>query len=111
MAGKSREALEAARQLRALMSEDLLRAAPGYDWYAAQGYAVQMRFQQWPALLAEREPSAELPGLHTGYLHARASALAATGKWRRRAACWRNSKPRWRTYRRTMARVSIDSSM
>jgi hypothetical protein len=80
MAGKSREALEAARQLRALMSEDLLRAAPGYDWYAAQSYAVQMRFQQWPALLAEAEPSAELPGLHAGYLHARASALAATGK-------------------------------
>lgn len=79
MAGKRDEALKAAHELRALMSEPLLRAAPGYDWYAAQSYAVQLRFKQWQALLAEAEPSADLHGLHAGYLHARASALAATG--------------------------------
>lgn len=79
MAGKSQEALDAVHQLRALLTEPLLRAAPGYDWYVAQGYAVELRFRRWSVILAEPEPSADLLGLHAGYLHARASALAASG--------------------------------
>lgn len=80
MAGRAREALDAARRMREAMPVELLRAAPGYDWYVAQAYLVALRFEQWQTLLAEPEPGTHLPGLHAGYLYARGSALAATGK-------------------------------
>jgi tetratricopeptide (TPR) repeat protein len=44
MEGRQAETIEAARQSRALVSDDMLLTMPGADWYVAELYAAMVRF-------------------------------------------------------------------
>src|SRR5262245_7346749 len=80
MEGRKAETLEAVRKLRAALSEEMLAAMPGVDWYVAEYYAAPIRFGLWDQLLAEPAPSSKLRGMTGGYLYARGVALAVRGK-------------------------------
>ena len=80
MEGRKAETIEAARQSRALVSDDMLLTMPGADWYTAELYAALVRFGMWDQILAEPQPNPKLAGLTGGYLYAKATALAATGR-------------------------------
>jgi tetratricopeptide (TPR) repeat protein len=80
MGGRQAESIEAARQSRALISDDMLLTTPGFDWYVAELYAAMVRFGMWGDILAEPAPNPKLVGLTGGYLYAKASALAARGR-------------------------------
>jgi tetratricopeptide (TPR) repeat protein len=77
MEGRQAETIEAARQSRALVSDDMLLTMPGTDWYVAELYAAMVRFGMWDEILAEPAPNPKLTGLTGGHLYAKASALAA----------------------------------
>lgn len=79
MEGRRAETLDAARRSRAVMSDDLMTAMPGTDWYVAEFYAAMVRFGMWDEMLAEPAPNAKLSGLSAGYRYGRATALAAKG--------------------------------
>jgi tetratricopeptide (TPR) repeat protein len=78
--GREAETLEAVHRSRASVSDALLKEMPGADWYVAELYAAQVRFGHWDALLAERPPDPDLPGLAGGYLYATSIALAAKNR-------------------------------
>jgi tetratricopeptide (TPR) repeat protein len=80
MEGRQAEALEAARQSRALVADDMLLTMPGTDWYVAELYAAMVRFGMWDDILAEPAPNPKLIGLTGAYLYAKAAALAAKGR-------------------------------
>jgi tetratricopeptide (TPR) repeat protein len=80
MEGRKAETLEAARKLRTAMSDDLLLAMPGFDWYMVECYQASLRFGLWDEVLKEPAPNAKLPGLTGGYFYARGTAFAALGK-------------------------------
>jgi tetratricopeptide (TPR) repeat protein len=80
MAGRRAEALAAADRSRALVSDEMLLAMPGGDWYVAEIYAARVRFGLWKELLSMPAPNPKLPGLTAGYLYGRGVALAATGR-------------------------------
>jgi tetratricopeptide (TPR) repeat protein len=80
MEGRKAEAIEAARQSRALISDDMLLTMPGFDWYVAELYAAMVRFGMWDDILAEPAPNPKLVGLTGAYLYAKATALAARGR-------------------------------
>jgi tetratricopeptide (TPR) repeat protein len=80
MEGRKAETIEAARQSRALISDDMLLTTPGFDWYVAELYAAMVRFGMWEDILAEPAPNPKLVGLTGAYLYARATALAAKGR-------------------------------
>jgi tetratricopeptide (TPR) repeat protein len=80
MEGRRAETMEAARQSRALVSDDMLLAMPGADWYVAELYAAMVRFGRWDDILAEPAPNPKLSGLTGAYLYAKAMALAAKGR-------------------------------
>jgi rhodanese-related sulfurtransferase/tetratricopeptide (TPR) repeat protein len=80
MEGRQAESTDALRRSRAGMSDALLKAMPGTDWYVAQSYATEVWFGEWDALLAEAAPDAQLPGLTGGYLYGTAMALAGKGR-------------------------------
>jgi len=80
MQGRSAEALQATRDMRAHIPDAVLHMGMGFDWYAAEPYFALERFARWQDLLAEPEPDASLAGLSAAYHYARASALAASGK-------------------------------
>jgi tetratricopeptide (TPR) repeat protein len=80
MEGRQAETIEAARQSRALVSDDMLLTMPGTDWYVAELYAALVRFGMWDEILAEPKPTPQLTGLTGGYLYATATALAAKGR-------------------------------
>ena len=80
MEGREAETLDAVRRSRTSVSDALLQAMPGADWYVAELYAAYVRFGEWDALLAEKAPDPGLPGLTGGYLYATAVALAAKGR-------------------------------
>ena len=103
MQGRKADTLDAARRSRAVISDPLLSAMPGSDWYVAELYTGMVRFGMWDELLAEAAPDAKLAALTAGYRYARATALAAKGRideaqrpnWR----SWRSLRrrqPRWR---------------
>ena len=52
MEGRRAETIEAARQSRALVSDDMLLTMPGTDWYVAELYAALVRFGMWDEVLA-----------------------------------------------------------
>jgi tetratricopeptide (TPR) repeat protein len=79
MEGRQAETIEAARQSRALISDDMLLMTPGFDWYVAELYATMVRFGTWDDILAEHAPNPKLIGLTGAYLYAKATALAAKG--------------------------------
>jgi tetratricopeptide (TPR) repeat protein len=80
MEGRQAETIEAARQSRALVSDDMLLTMPGADWYVAELYAAMVRFGMWHEILAEPVPNPKLVGLTGAYLYATAAALAAKGR-------------------------------
>jgi tetratricopeptide (TPR) repeat protein len=80
MEGRKVETIEAARQSRALISDDMLLTTPGFDWYVAELYAAMVRFGMWEDILAEPAPNPKLVGLTGAYLYAKATALAAKGR-------------------------------
>jgi len=80
MRGRAVEALQAARNLRATVPDEILHMGLGIDWYAAEPWFVMERFGRWDAILAEPAPDPKLSGLSAAYHYARACAFAATGK-------------------------------
>jgi hypothetical protein len=72
--------IEAARQSRALVSDDWLLTTPGFDWYVAELYAAMVRFGMWDDILAEPAPNPKLIGLTGAHLYAKATALADKGR-------------------------------
>ena len=80
MQGRRADTLDAARRSRAVISDALLSAMPGSDWYIAELYTGMVRFGMWDELLAEAAPDAKLAALTAGYRYARATALAAKGR-------------------------------
>lgn len=80
MQGRQADTLDAARRSRAIISDELLASMPGSDWYVAEIYAALLRFGLWDQMLAEPMPDTKLVALTGGYRHARAMALAATGR-------------------------------
>ena len=79
MQGRKADTLDAARRSRAVISDTLLSAMPGSDWYVGELYTSMVRFGMWDELLAEAAPDAKLAALTAGYRYARATALAAKG--------------------------------
>jgi tetratricopeptide (TPR) repeat protein len=80
MRGRAVEALQAARNMRATVPDEVLHMGLGLDWYAAEPWFVMERFGRWDSILAEPAPDAKLPGLSAAYRFARICAYAATGK-------------------------------
>jgi tetratricopeptide (TPR) repeat protein len=80
MEGRQAESLEAIKQMRALIPDQMLQQAPGADWYAGETYAALIRFGQWDRILAEPAPDPKLPGLAASHAYARTAALAAKGR-------------------------------
>jgi tetratricopeptide (TPR) repeat protein len=80
MEGRKAETIQAARQSRALVSDEMLLMMPGTDWYVGELYAAMVRFGMWDAILAEPAPKPELIGLSGAYLYAKAAAFAAKGR-------------------------------
>jgi tetratricopeptide (TPR) repeat protein len=77
MEGRKAETIEAARKSRAIISDDLLAAMPGLDWYVGELYAAMTRFGLWDEILAEPAPNTNLVGLTGAFLYAKTVALAA----------------------------------
>jgi hypothetical protein len=92
MEGRRAEAIEAARQSRALVSDDMLLTMPGADWAVAELYAAMVRFGMWDEILAEPGPNPKLVGLTGAYLYAKATALAAKGHRRNQGAARRTGE-------------------
>jgi tetratricopeptide (TPR) repeat protein len=80
MEGRKAETMEAARKARAVISDSLLEAMPGLDWYLAEVYLGMVRFGMWDEILAEPALNEKLAGLVSGRLYARVVALAAKGR-------------------------------
>jgi tetratricopeptide (TPR) repeat protein len=79
MQGRSAEALQATRDMRAHVPDAMLAMGNGLDWYMAERYFVLERFGRWQEVLDEPAPDASLQGLSAAYRYARACAFAATG--------------------------------
>ena len=80
MLGRKADTLDATRKARTVISDDLLMAMPGWDWYLAETYATMVRFGMWDEMLAEQPPNAKLSALTAGYHYGRVMALAAKGR-------------------------------
>jgi tetratricopeptide (TPR) repeat protein len=80
MQGRKADTIDATRKARAVISDDLLMAMPGSDWYLTETYATMVRFGMWDEMLAEPPPNATLTALTAGYHYGRAVALAAKAR-------------------------------
>jgi len=80
MEGRRAEAIEALKNARSHIPDQLLFGMPGLDWSASFIYDGYTKFGMWTEMLSEPAPSAKLPGATISYLQSRATALAATGK-------------------------------
>lgn len=80
MEGRKAETFSAMKQLREVFPEEAMLAAPGMDWYGAEGYLAMVRFGLWDEILAQPAPNSALAELTCGYLFATTSALAAKGR-------------------------------
>jgi len=79
MQGRRAETIAAVDRSRAAVTDSMLLAMPGADWYVAESYAARVRFGMWEEILSLPRPDPRLPGLTGGYLYARGVAQAATG--------------------------------
>jgi tetratricopeptide (TPR) repeat protein len=80
MEGRRAETLAAVDASRRTVSDDMLLAMPGVDWYVAQSYAALVRFGLWDEMLATPAPNPKLVALTGGFLYGRGVALAARGR-------------------------------
>jgi tetratricopeptide (TPR) repeat protein len=79
--GRSREALQAAREMAAQVPPDFLRDyAPIVDGYMAFVPEALMRFGRWDQVLATPEPAANLPLARALWRYTRAVSLTALGR-------------------------------
>ena len=81
MEGRRAEAIAATEGSRKAVSDAMLLAMPGTDWYLAESYTARVRFGLWDELLAMPAPNPKLSGLTGGFLYGRAIALAAKGRF------------------------------
>ena len=81
MRGRAVEAMQAARNMRATVPDEVLHMGLGVDWYAAEPWFVMERFGKWSDILASPPPDSKLFGLSAAYRYARACAYAATGQF------------------------------
>ena len=80
MEGRRAEAVAAADNSRRVVSDDMLIAMPGADWYLVEMYTARIRFGLWDDILTMTAPDPRFAALTGGYLYARALALAALGR-------------------------------
>jgi tetratricopeptide (TPR) repeat protein len=80
MEGRKAEAIASADSSRKAVSDAMLFAMPGTDWYVAELYTARVRFGLWDDLLAMPAPNPKLVALTGGFLYGRAVALAAKGR-------------------------------
>ncbi len=80
MQGRKVETLAEADNSRKVISDDMLLAMPGADWYVAEIYSARIRFGLWDDMLAMQAPNPKLPGLTGAFLYGRAVALVAKGR-------------------------------
>ncbi|MEA3063828.1 MAG: hypothetical protein QOJ27_256 [Sphingomonadales bacterium] len=80
MEGRRAETIEALRNARAAVPDEMLLAMPGLDWSIGYLYDGMVRFGLWDQMLAEPAPNPKLAGLTIGWLQAKATALAAKGR-------------------------------
>jgi len=80
MEGRKAETVQAMRNARTALSDDLMLAMPGVDWYQVELYQAFIRFGMWDEMLAEPVPNPKLQAMTAGFLYARATALAAKGR-------------------------------
>jgi tetratricopeptide (TPR) repeat protein len=80
MEGRRAETLDALRNTRHVMPEEILLAMPGFDWATAQDYAATVRFGLWDEMLARPAPNPKLPAMTGAYLYAKGVALASRGR-------------------------------
>jgi tetratricopeptide (TPR) repeat protein len=92
MEGRRAETIQALRQAREDMPDSMLLATPGFDWSAGFLYDAMVKFGMWDAMLAEPAPNERLTGATIHYLQARATALAAKGKYDEAAAALANAE-------------------
>jgi tetratricopeptide (TPR) repeat protein len=79
--GRRAVAMEAARNLRAEIPDELVRAIPDFlDAFVAVPYHVMIRFGLWEDVLAEPAPPADFPVSTAFHHYARTVAFAATGR-------------------------------
>jgi tetratricopeptide (TPR) repeat protein len=80
MEGRRSEAVAAADSSRRVVSDEMLIAMPGADWYIAEMYTARIRFGLWGEILAMTAPNPKLASLTGGHFYARALALSALGR-------------------------------
>lgn len=80
MEGRKAEAIAATDSSRKAVTDAMLLAMPGTDWYVAESYTARVRFGMWDDLLAMSAPNPKLTGLTGGFLYGHAVALAAKGR-------------------------------
>jgi tetratricopeptide (TPR) repeat protein len=80
MEGRKAETLEAVRNSRESIPDDMLLAMPGSDWPLAEEYAATVRFGLWDDMIAKPAPDPKLPALTGGYLYGKGMALASKGR-------------------------------
>jgi tetratricopeptide (TPR) repeat protein len=80
MEGRKAETVQAMRNAQSAMSDDMMLAMPGVDWYQVELYQALIRFGMWDEMLAEPPPNPKLRAMTAGFLYARATALAAKGR-------------------------------
>jgi tetratricopeptide (TPR) repeat protein len=77
MEGRMAEAIAATDSSRKAVTDAMLLAMPGTDWYVGESYTARVRFGLWDELLAMPTPNPKLVALTTAFLYGRAVALAA----------------------------------
>jgi tetratricopeptide (TPR) repeat protein len=80
MEGRQAETVRAMRDAQTAMSDDMMLAMPGVDWYQVELYQALLRFGLWDEMLAEPVPNPKLRAKTAGFLYARATALAVKGR-------------------------------
>ena len=98
MEGRKAETLDAVRNSRRIVPDEMLLAMPGFDWYLTEEYAATVRFGLWDEMLAKTctEPQASRvdrrvplrPGrssrVHRRDRKSQGSAGATSSSWRKR---------------------------
>ena len=77
MEGRKAETLDAVRNSRRTVPDEMLLMMPGFDWFLAEEYAAMVRFGLWDEMLATPAPNPKLQALTGGYLYGRGVAQAA----------------------------------
>ena len=80
MEGREAETINALRDPRTVMPDEMMLAMPGVDWSQVELYAALLRFGLWDEMLAQPVPNPKLQAQTGGFLYARGIALAAKGR-------------------------------